>query len=135
VRGVFDISNHAKQVGFTAEPQLSYEANVAQWRFSASVGALLGNTKMNQHFYSVDTAYANASRPIYSANAGLMAWKAGISVSYAITPKFNAFAFTRMNTTAGTKNHSSPLVDKTAGLSYRLGFIYTFLQSETMVKP
>jgi outer membrane scaffolding protein for murein synthesis (MipA/OmpV family) len=134
VRGVFDIGNHAKWIGVTAEPQLAYETSFSAWKLSGSVGALLGNRDMNQHFYSVDPAYTNQARPAYQAQAGLIAWKAGLTASYRVSPQLSLFGFTRLNSTSASKNHNSPLVDKTNGVNYGVGLAYTFFQSGTMVE-
>ncbi len=135
IRGVFDINNRANWVGLTAEPQLAYEAKKGPWKLWASAGALLGNRAMNEHFYSVDSNYVTASRAGYQANAGLITWKAVLSASYEVSPALSVFGFTRLNTTHGAKNHNSPLVDKATGMNYGLGFIYTFMKSDTLVKP
>jgi MipA family protein len=135
VRGVFDIGHHAKQVGITAEPHMSYETKINAWKLSGSVGALLGDRKMNQHFYGVDAPYVTNTRPAYQASSGLIAWKAGLTANYTVSPNLNVFGFARLNTVAGASNLASPLIDKTNGMSYGIGLIYTFVQSANMVKP
>jgi MipA family protein len=135
IRGVFDISNQAKNIGYTAEPQWAYQTNIGAWKLSGSLGALLGNQNVNQYFYSVDTAYANSTRNVYQAKSGLVAVKMGFNASYQISPTVSLFSFARLNTTRIAANHVSPLIDKASGTSYGIGIIYSFLQSEALVSP
>jgi MipA family protein len=133
IRGVFDISQHAKNIGFTVEPQLAYESQIKFWKLSGSLGALIGDQKVNQYFYGVDSVYANSTRNTYQAQSGLIAFKAGITASYQVSPAISLFGFARLNTTRGGVNHASPLIDNASGASYGIGIVYSFMQSETLV--
>lgn len=135
IRGVFDISNHAKYIGYTVEPQLSYETKINAWKLYGSLGVLVGNQSVNHYFYSVDNAYANMNRNVYQAHSGVIALKAGFNASYQISPNVSIFSFARLNTTRGSSNQVSPLIDKTSGASYGVGLVYSFLQSDTLVSP
>jgi MipA family protein len=135
IRGVFNMSERAKHIGFTAEPQVGFELNAQPWRLWANAGAILGDSRMNDYIYSVDSNYATNSRSPYQAKAGLMAWKASLAGSYNITPDLSLFATIRANTVSGSANASSPLIDQKRGLNYGLGVLYFFTKSDTLVKP
>lgn len=133
LRGVFDLSDHLRSKGLAFEPRLIFENRTGAWRYDTSVGAVLGNRRLADHFYGVAPVYATATRPAYEAEGGLIAWRLGGTLTRELSPNWRVFGAVRLDSVAGAANRSSPLVQKTTGASYGLGFTYTFAKSDTLV--
>ena len=130
LRGVFDLDDKFRNKGASFEPRLVWEQRGGgNWRYGASVGALFGNRKLADTFYSVAPADALPGRPAYSAESGLIAWRVGASASHEVTPDLRLFVFGRLDSVAGAANRASPLVQKTTGGSVGVGLAYTFARS------
>ncbi|MBP6007644.1 MAG: MipA/OmpV family protein [Rhodoferax sp.] len=131
LRAVFDLSDQAAHKGLSFEPKLVYERQSNNgWRYSASVGAVIADTKLAQTLYEVGSAEVTAQRPAYSAKSGLVAWRAGTSFSRSLNRDWSLFGFARVDTVAGAANESSPLVRQTTGVTAGLGVSYTWMRSE-----
>jgi outer membrane protein len=134
LRGVFDLDDRLSHKGISFEPRLIHEwRGSGGWRYNASVGALLGNRRLADTFYGVAPAYVTATRPAYTAESGLIAWRLGAGVSRELTPHLRIFGFAHLDTVAGAANRDSPLVQQTTGGSVGLGLTYTFARSSTLV--
>ena len=130
LRGVFDVDDKFRNKGISFEPRLVWEQRGGgNWRYGASAGALFGNRKLADTFYSVAPADALPGRPAYSAEGGLIAWRLGANVSREITPDLRLFLFGRFDSVAGAANRASPLVRTTTGASVGVGLAYTFARS------
>ena len=130
LRGVFDLDDKFRNKGISFEPRLVWEQRgVGNWRYGASAGALFGNRKLADTFYSVAPADALPGRPAYSAEGGLIAWRLGVSASHEVTPDLRLFVFGRLDSVAGAANRASPLVQETTGGSVGVGLAYTFARS------
>lgn len=133
LRGVFDISDHFAQKGAALEPELIFERQAkAGWNYSTSIGVVLGDQKLNQTFYGVAPLNATALRPAYTATGGLTTWRLAASMSHALTNDLRIFGFTRLDNVSGSANASSPLIKSKNGVSFGLGVIYSWKQSERM---
>ena len=130
LRAVFDLSDGGQYRGMSFEPKLVYERRSdSGWRYGASVGAIVADTKLAQTFYDVSRAEATALRPAYSAKSGLVAWRLGTSFSRSLSRDWNLFGFARLDTVAGAANEASPLVRQKTGATLGLGVSYTWLRS------
>jgi MipA family protein len=130
VRGVFDVSNAFAFSGIALEPRIQWDnRSLAGWRLTASAGALVGDRELAGTFYDVAPEYATATRPAYSAEAGLIAWRLGMTASYRLTRDWRVFGFGRLDTVAGAVNEDSPLVSRTTGYSAGLGLQWTWRRS------
>ena len=131
LRGVFDLNNQLVNRGFSFEPQLSVDLPLpGGWRGGGSVSAIFGSQRVNETFYNVNAAEATATRPVYNAQAGLLATRATLSASRKVTPDLRLLAFVRLDSVAGSANSGSSLIEKTNGASVGLGLTYTFGKSE-----
>lgn len=131
LRAVFDVDDRLATLGLSFEPGLQYSRrSISGWAYSAGVSALLGNRRRNEVYYSVDPAFATPERPAYEASAGLVAWRASLSLSRKLTPDWQLFGFVRMNSLAGSAIEDSPLVRRTTGASAGLGVAWTWKRSE-----
>lgn len=130
LRGVFDVSDGFASRGLALEPELGYSRNSGSgWRWGVSVGAVFGNRKLTDTFYGVAPAFATAERPAYEAEAGLIAWRLGLSASRRLTPDWRVFGFARVDSVAGAANRDSPLVRRETGTSVGVGLSWTWLRS------
>jgi len=130
LRAVFDISDGAAHRGVSFEPELVYERRTqGGWRYNASIGAIVADSKLASTFYQVSAAEATLARPAYSAQAGLVGWRLGTSFSRSLTPDWRLFGFARIDTVAGGANKNSPLVRQTTGATVGLGVSYTWMRS------
>jgi outer membrane scaffolding protein for murein synthesis (MipA/OmpV family) len=130
LRGVFDTDDRLAGRGWALEPELQYRHDgLAGWRLSASVGALLGDRRLNGTFYDVGSAYATAARPAYEARAGLIAWRLGLTASHRLSPEWRVFGFGRFDLVSGAANADSPLVSRQTGFTGGIGLQWTWMQS------
>lgn len=130
-RAVLDLSDKAAHRGWSFEPKLTYSRRSASgWRYSASVSAIVADTRLAQTFYEVRSSEATAMRPAHTAESGLVSWRLGTSVSRSLGRDWNLFGFARLDTVAGAANENSPLVRRSTGASVGLGVAYTWMRSE-----
>ena len=130
LRGVFDISNSFANRGISFEPQLSFDVPLpGGWRGGVGLSAIFGTQKLNETFYTVTPAEALASRPAYTAQAGLLSTRASFGASKKLTPDLRALGFVRLDSVAGAANSGSSLITKTTGASIGVGLAYTFGRS------
>lgn len=131
LRGVFDVTDGAAYRGTSFEPEINFQRrSLAGWGYGVSLGAIVGDRRLNSTFYGVAPVYALADRPAYAAQSGLIAWRLSVSVSRALTPDWRVVGFARVASVAGAANEASPLVRRTTGTTAGLGFSYTWLRSE-----
>jgi outer membrane protein len=131
LRGVFDVSDSFASRGVALEPEIQWNhPGLAGWRLTASVGALLGDRRLAGTFYDVAPTYATPTRPAYDANAGLIAWRLGLTASHRLTRDWRIFGFGRLDSVAGAANADSPLVSRTTGYSAGVGLQWTWLRSQ-----
>lgn len=131
LRGVFDVTDGAAYRGTSFEPEINFQRrSLAGWGYGVSLGAIVGDRRLNSTFYGVAPVYALADRPAYAAQSGLIAWRLSVSVSRALTPDWRVVSFVRLASVAGAANEASPLVRRTTGTTAGLGFSYTWLRSE-----
>lgn len=130
LRGVFDLSDRLASRGLAIEPEISYRLDdLAGWRLSAGLSALWGDRRLTGTFYDVDAAYATPTRPAYQAQAGLIAWRLGLTATYRLSPDWRVFGFGRLDSVAGAANEDSPLVSQRTGFTGGVGLLWTWKQS------
>ena len=130
-RAVLDLSDKAAHQGWSLEPKLTYSNRTASgWRYSASVSAIVADTRLAQTFYEVRSSEATAARPAYRAEGGLVSWRFGTAFSRSLARDWNLFGFARLETVAGAANESSPLVRRSSGASVGVGVAYTWMRSD-----
>ena len=130
-RAVLDLSDKAAHRGWSLEPKLTYSNRTASgWRYSASVSAVVADTRLAQTFYEVRSSEATAARPAYRAEGGLVSWRFGTAFSRSLARDWNLFGFARLETVAGAANESSPLVRRSSGASVGVGVAYTWMRSD-----
>jgi outer membrane protein len=131
LRAVLDLSDSAAHRGTSFEPRLVFEREARDgWRYSANVGAVMGDAKLARTFYEVTPSDSTAVRPAYAAKSGLMAWRLGTSASVNVGPDWRVFGFVRLDSVAGAANEASPLVRRNTGATVGIGAAYTWMRSE-----
>jgi outer membrane protein len=131
LRGVFDLNDSGRHRGMAFEPQLVFERQArGGWRYSSSVGAIVADRRLGEHFYGVSSAEALPWRPAYRAKSGLVAWRVSASASYGLSRDWRLFGFARLDSVAGAANEDSPLVRDRTGASFGIGISYTWMRSE-----
>jgi outer membrane protein len=100
------------------------------WSLGASASVVLADRRLANTFYGVPASAALPGRPAYDAQAGVLAWRLGASVSRPITRDWRVFGFARVDSVAGAANRASPLVQQRNGATVGLGVSWTWLRSE-----
>jgi outer membrane protein len=131
LRGVFDLNERLHARGIAFEPQWMTEKRMTErWLITANVGALFGDTKLNDTFYGVKPTEATAERASYQARRGLIALRTGLIASRPLTPDLKLVSFLRLESVAGAANHDSPLIRRNNGWSAGIGLSWMFAHSE-----
>jgi len=132
LRTPLELGNGFRRQGLVFEPRLVFETggDDQRWAADANVGAVFGNARLNQYFYEVAPQYANATRPAYHADGGLMMTRLGVSLSHRLNQDWRVFGFTRYDNYTHAANRESPLFRKNSGLSLGFGFTWTGYRSQ-----
>jgi outer membrane protein len=130
LRGVFDLSDEFRHRGISFEPELIFERrSLGGLNYSVSASAIFGDQRLSDVFYGVAPEFATGSRTAYSAEAGLIAWRLGTSMSYALSRDWRVFGFARLDSVSGAANADSPLVRRTVGSTAGIGLSWTWMRS------
>lgn len=136
LRAVLEINNGVRNQGYALEPEVIYEMREldGNWRMSASISAVIGDSALNQYFYGVPAAFATAQRPAYEAQAGLISTRLTLNAAKSINPDVRIFGFVRQESYAQSANRASPLYLQSTGSSIGIGVSWTLGRSTAMVK-
>jgi outer membrane protein len=97
-----------------------------------SAGPMFADSAYHYYFYSVEPAYATASRPSYAAGGGY----GGSTLSIGLNKKFGALVFNffvGMDFLQGAVMEDSPLVKNKTSVMSGFTVSWVFLKSETLV--
>lgn len=131
LRAVIEARGGLHGRGTTFEPRLAYEmaGERRRWTLEANLSAVLGDGKINRHFYEVAPQYATATRPAYAADSGLLLTRLGLFGSRYVNEDLRLFGYLRFESYKGTANRESPLHVKDSGVSGGVGLMWTFKRS------
>ncbi|MBQ5942628.1 MipA/OmpV family protein [Massilia sp. AB1] len=131
LRAVIEVRGGLRQQGWTFEPRLVYErvGEGGAWTFQGQLSAVVGNERIQRYFYEVAPQYANAARPAYAADAGLMLTRVGVFGTRRINRDLRLFGFLRFESYHGAANRDSPLHLRDTGVSGGVGFAWTWKRS------
>jgi len=131
LRAVIEARGGLHGRGTTFEPRLAYEmaGERALWTLETNLSVVLGDRRINRHFYEVAPQYVTAMRPAYAADAGLIATRLGLFGSRRLDEDIRLFGYLRFETYKGAANRDSPLHVKDGGVSGGLGVMWTFKRS------
>lgn len=131
LRAVIEARGGLHHRGSTFEPRLAYEmaGERGLWTLETNLSVVLGDRRINRHFYEVAPQYATAVRPAYAADSGLMATRLGLFGSRRIDEDLRVFGYLRFESYRGAANRDSPLHVKDNGVSGGVGVMWTFKRS------
>ncbi|MHB9100539.1 MAG: MipA/OmpV family protein [Sulfuricella sp.] len=135
VRPAIDIN--AKYLGYVFQPQLNLDVRDlggnAGWNLGLAAGPIFADQRYHQHFYGVDSAYATASRPAYTARGGY----AGSQFISALSKRFPRYwvgGFVKWDTLHGAVFEDSPLVKRKQNFTAGFAVSWIFAESKTLVQ-
>lgn len=101
----------------------------SRWRWSLSAGPIFASQRYHDYFYTVSSADANASRPVYDAAAGYSGRRLtlGLAVN---SDKWFVGAFARYDDLRGAVFEDSPLVEQRHYLAVGVVLTRIFMQSD-----
>jgi MipA family protein len=132
VHAVFTLQRESKAIGWTTQPNINLDWRVRDWNFGAQLGMLAGTRRYHDYFYGVDSRFATAERPAYSAPGGGSGWRFTTGVSR----RFGIWwfgAFVRADSVAGARFEASPLVKRDNNVSAGVALSWVFAQSDRRV--
>lgn len=131
LRAVIEARGGLRQQGWTFEPRLVYErvGGGGAWTLQGQLSAVVGNARIQRYFYEVAPQYAQALRPAYAADAGLMLTRVGVFGTRRINRDLRLFGFLRVESYRGAANRDSPLHVRDTGVSGGVGFAWTWKRS------
>lgn len=126
--------HHARSAGMLTNPQLDLDVPMAQgWKLGLVAGALFGDRRYHEYFYSVAPQYASAGRPAYDAPGGY----SGAQFIAAASKRFDRIwigAFLKYDNINHAAFEASPLVERRSNLAAGFGLSWVFAQSVQRVQ-
>jgi MipA family protein len=132
VHAVATLERDAQGLGFTANAVINLDVRWQGWTIGTQASALYGTSRHHQYFYSVPQAWATASRPAYSANAGFGGMRYTLGASRRIGHTWLG-AFVRADDLSGATFVGSPLVRRQHTLSAGLALSWVMATSSERV--
>ena len=131
LRAVIEARGGLHGRGYTFEPRLAYEmaGQRGLWSLEGNASVVLGDRKINRHFYEVAPQFANGARPAYAADAGLVLTRLGLFGTRRLNQDSRVFGYLRYESYQGAANRASPLHVKDSGVSGGVGVLWTFKRS------
>ncbi len=138
LRAVFstDFSNVDFQ-GFVFAPEIAYQhADFLGWALNLKLGlsADFASQDLAGYFYDVPANFATAARTAYTADAGYMGAKLRLRGLKPLGSRWKAFAALQGDFHHGAANDPSPLFKQKSNVSVGIGAIWSFWQSDAMVR-
>jgi outer membrane protein len=137
LRTSITVESSPKNIGWVFAPSLNLDfkdpAGMTGWNLGFLAGPIFNDRRYNDHFYSVSTADATATRAAYQAKGGF----AGSQVTMAVTKRFQRYwvgGYTRYDSLAGAVFKDSPLVKTQNNFSAGFAIAWVFNQSGQLVK-
>lgn len=125
--------HHAHDAGVLANPQLNLDVQMAEgWKLGLVAGALFGDRRYHDYFYSVAPQYATAGRPAYDAPGGY----SGAQFITSLSKRFDKLwvgAFVKYDNINHATFGTSPLVERRSNLAAGFGISWIFAESAQRV--
>lgn len=129
--------SYVRQVGWMFQPNLNLDVadplGYGGWNLGLLAGPLFTDRRYNRYFYAVETPFATASRPAYSAGGGY----AGTQLIAALSKRYRRFwvgGFVKWDTLNGAAFEDSPLVRDRQGLAAGFSIAWVLGESKTLVE-
>lgn len=134
VRAVVALQRHPRIEGWQTAPRVQWESRrlLPRWNFAVQTGPVWADRALNQRFYGVEAAYADADRPVYTARGGYAGWTSIAT----LTRRFDRWwigAYVRSDLTQGAVFDDSPLLKRRHTLAGGIGVARVFAQSARRV--
>ncbi|ATX80904.1 Outer membrane scaffolding protein for murein synthesis, MipA/OmpV family [Mariprofundus ferrinatatus] len=128
-RGVINTSGN--WLGWLSEPDLllEHQAN-DKLKVTLAAGLLYGSKGFNDTYYGVAPIYTTASRPAYTAHAGLHSLSLTTSIRYQYSDSLSFFSALRYRNLAAGVVAASPLVKDNNYISAAIGMAWSFWMSD-----
>ncbi len=136
LRAVIEVNRGLHSQGLTFEPKIVYETPYAPRGANLDLytGLVFGDARVNRYFYEVAPAYANAQRPAFRAEGGLMMLRAGINGWSRLSDDWRVFGFARYDHYGSARNRASALFRQDTGWSVGFGMAWTWKRSQALAK-
>jgi outer membrane protein len=138
VRAAISIQWPPRSLGWITNPHLNLDVTdpvrAPGWSLGLQAGPLFATRHLNDYYYSVDRAFATATRPAYAASGGY----SGAQFTTALSKRFRRFwvgAFGRYDSIEGAVFENSPLVRSGHSLYGGIGFSVIVGESSVRVPP
>lgn len=132
LRAVATVRKSPRYIGWTANPHVNLDLDVAGWDVGLLAGALWGDRRLHGYFYDVAPEFATASRPAFRARGGAAGWHVTAGASRRIGDVWIG-AFVRADRLDGAVFDASPLVRRRDNLAYGLAVSWIFARSAELV--
>jgi len=130
--------SHLHFAGWVFQPNLSVDARdifgQAGWNFGVFAGPMFADRKYHEYDYSVDPAFATASRPAYNASGGY----GGAQIVFTLGRRVGSFwagGFARWDTLNNAVFANSPLVRTKEFFAGGIAVAWIVGESTTRVEP
>jgi len=127
VRGAFEVttSQLPEYIGWNTDPRLHFEHKINDWQWEVDFGVLWANQKYQSVFYSVTDADVTATRPLFEAEAGMLAWRLSATVERRIGD-WILLGYLRQMDLSGSENRDSILLAQDSYLAGGVAAIWMF---------
>jgi MipA family protein len=129
LRAALTVERKVQSIGWTLTPVLNLDIDVQGWSVGLQGGPIASTRRFNGYFYDVPEAFVTAERPAYAAPAGYGGWGLTAAASRRLGDWWLA-AYTRVDSVAGARFVSSPLVKQRENFSVGFAISYIFKASE-----
>lgn len=132
VHAVVTLERGTNSIGYTANAVLNLDMRWQGWNIGVQGSALYGSRQYHDYFYSVDPAYATATRSSYHAEGGF----AGSRFTIGASRRFGntwVGTFLRADNLSGAAFRASPLVRQTNTVSAGLALSWVLATSNERV--
>jgi len=127
VRGAFEVttSQLPEYIGWNTDPRVHFEHTINDWQWEIDFGVLWASQKYQAVFYSVTDADVTAIRPLFQAEAGMLAWRLSATVERRIGD-WILLGYLRQMDLSGSANRDSTLLAQDSYLAGGVAAIWMF---------
>lgn len=137
LRAAVTVESSPSYIGWLIYPNLVYSVHapfgLQGWNMGWVAGSYFSDSRYNGHFYTVESRYATADRPQYTARGGY----GGSQLTWSLSRRFPNYwlgAFARYDTLRGAVFEDSPLVRRRSAFSMGFAISWIFRTSVRTVK-
>ena len=128
---------HFSYQGLVFQPQLNLDnrdfLGYHGLNLGLATGPVFADRRYHQYIYGVDSAFATANRPAYTARGGY----AGMQFAAALSKRFPKYwigGFVKYDNMSGATFEDSPLTKSKNGFTAGVGIAWVFAESQTKVE-